>query len=101
MSTCQNYNVVIRTNNKNPLILKKFTVKSPLVIVDSSVNHKMSTIVRESTITRDMHAKIDNWSTEHIHSNKRFHFKEIHYLLLEATVFKSIIQSNGCNNKII
>ena len=52
---------------------------SPLVIVDSSVSLKMSTITRESTISREMQAKIDSWSTEQIHYNERFHYYEIHY----------------------
>ena len=53
-------------------------IQLPLVIVDSSVILKMSTIARESTITREIHAKIDNRSTEHIHYNERFHYYEIH-----------------------
>ena len=53
---------------------------------------KMSTIKRESTITREIQAKIDNWSTEHIHCNERFHYHEIHFYpsanTIEATVPK-------------
>ena len=41
--------------------LKKY-IQSPLVIVDSSVSSKLSTITRESTITKEIHAKIDIWS---------------------------------------
>ena len=44
----------------NPAII--FNVQSPLVIVDSSVSGKLFTITRESTITREIHAKIDIWS---------------------------------------
>ena len=40
---------------------------------------QMSTIKRESTISREIQAKTDNRSTEHIHYNKRFHYYEIHY----------------------
>ena len=39
-------------------------VQSPLVIVDSSVSLKMSTIMRETAISREIHAKIDSWSIE-------------------------------------
>ena len=42
----------------------------PLVIVDSSVIHKMSTVTIESTISREIKASTDNQSTEHIHYNK-------------------------------
>ena len=35
--------------------------------MDSSVSLKISIITRESTITREIRAKIDNSSTEHIH----------------------------------
>ena len=48
-------------------------VQSPLVIVDSSVSGKLSTIKRESTITREIHAKIDIWSAHSIHYNERIH----------------------------
>ena len=37
-------------------------IQSPLIIVDSSVSGKLSTITRESTIAKEIHAKIDIWS---------------------------------------
>ena len=49
-------------------------LQSPLVIVDSSVSGKLSTIMRESTITRETQAKIDIWSTQSIHYNERIHY---------------------------
>ena len=54
-------------------------IQSPPVIVDSSVSLKMSTISRESTIFKEMQAKIDSWSTEQILYYKIFHYYEIHY----------------------
>ena len=49
-------------------IVRESTIKRkiqlPFVIVDSFVSLKMSTIARESTITREIHAKVDNGSTE-------------------------------------
>ena len=54
-------------------------IQSPLVIVDSSVSGKMSTITSNSTITGEIHAKIDNWSAQSVHYNGKFHFYEIHY----------------------
>ena len=53
---------------------KVLKVQSPLVIVDSSISGKLSTITKKSTITREIHAKIDNWSTHSIHYYKRIHY---------------------------
>ena len=55
------------------------SIQSHLIIVDSSVSGKFSTIKRESTIMREMHAKIDNPSAEHNHYNERFHYYKIYY----------------------
>ena len=60
-------------------IKREYVVQSPLVIVDLLVAQKLSTITRYSTITRQKHAKIDNWSHSSIHYIKRFHYYEIHY----------------------
>ena len=49
-------------------------IQLPLVIVDSSVSGKLSTIMRESTITREIHAKIDILSAQSIHYNERIHY---------------------------
>ena len=54
-------------------------VQSPLVIVDSSVSGKMSTITSNSTITGEIHAKIDNQSAQSVHYNEKFHYYAIHY----------------------
>ena len=54
-------------------------VQLPFVIVDTFVSLKMSTIKREFTITKGIHARIDNHSAEHIHNNDRFHYYKIHY----------------------
>ena len=67
-----------------PLEIKDHTVQLPLVIVDSSVSLKKSTIKRESTVMNEIHSKIDNLSAEHIHYNERFHYYKIH-ILPEAT----------------
>ena len=50
-------------------------IQSPLVIVDSSVSSKLSTITRESTIMREIQAEIDNWSAQYIHYIKRIHYQ--------------------------
>ena len=49
-------------------------VQSTLVIVDSSVGGKMSTITSNSTITGEIHAKIDNRSAHSVHYNRKFHY---------------------------
>ena len=54
-------------------------VQSPLVIVDSSVSGKMSTITSNSTITGEIHAKIDNRSRKSVHYNEKFHYYGVHY----------------------
>ena len=59
-------------------------------MVDSSVGLKMSTIARESTISREIHAKIDKLSTEHIHYIKRFHYYEIHYYQRQLYLVKYV-----------
>ena len=69
-----------------------FEIQSPLVIVDSSVSGKMSTITSNSTITGEIHAKIDNQSAQSVHYNEKFHYYEIvHYyerrLYLYSTLF--------------
>ena len=51
----------------------------PLVIVDSSLSGKMSTITSNSTITGEIDAKIDNRSAQSVHYNEKFHYYEIHY----------------------
>ena len=51
-------------------------VQLPLIIVDTFISLKMSTIKRESTITREMHAKIEIWSAQSIPYNKRIHYYE-------------------------
>ena len=61
------------------LLLIKNDVQSPLVIVDSSVSGKMSTITSNSTITEEIHAKIDNRSAQSAHYSEKFHYYEIHY----------------------
>ena len=58
---------------------KPSLIQSPLVIVDSSVCQDLSTIASNSTITGKIHAKIDNWSAQSVHYNKKFHYYEIHY----------------------
>ena len=65
---CKSKNVA----RKNTKIVS--AVQSPLVILDSSVSGKLSTITKESTITREIHAKIDNWSAQSIHYYKRIHY---------------------------
>ena len=42
-------------------------IQSTLVIVDSSVGGKMSTITSNSTITGEIHTKIDNRSAKSVH----------------------------------
>ena len=54
-------------------------IQSPLVIVDSSVCQDLSTITSNSTITGEIHAKIDNRSAQSVHYNGKFHYYEIHY----------------------
>ena len=56
-----------------------YVLQLPLVIVDSSVSGKMSTITSNSTITGEIHAKIDNWSAQSVHYNERFHYYGVHY----------------------
>ena len=55
-------------------VFNTIEVQSPLVIVDSSVSDKLSTITRESTIMREIHARIDIWSAQSIHYNERIHY---------------------------
>ena len=40
--------------------------------MDVDATFKMSIILRESTLMREIHAKIDNQLTEHIHYYERF-----------------------------
>ena len=54
-------------------------VQLPLVIVDSSVGGKMSTIMSNSTITGEIHTKIDNRSAKSVHYNEKFHYYGVHY----------------------
>ena len=54
-------------------------VQSPLVIVDLSVGGKMSTKTSNSTITGEIHAKIDNRSGKSVHYNEKFHYYGVHY----------------------
>ena len=56
-----------------------FLVQSPLVIVDSSVGGKMSTITSNSTITGEINAKIDNRSGKSVHYNEKFFYYGVHY----------------------
>ena len=56
-----------------------FGQKSPLVIVDSSISGKMSTMTSNSTITGEIHTKIDNGSAKSVHYNEKLHYYEIHY----------------------
>ena len=58
-----------------PILAFKKLIQSPLVIVDLSVSGKLSTITRESTIMREIHAKIDIWSAQSIHCNERIHYE--------------------------
>ena len=58
-------------------------IQLPLVIVDSSVILKMSTITIESTIPREIKAKTSNLSTEHISYNEKLHYFEMLYYHLE------------------
>ena len=58
---------------------EELKIQSPLVIVDSSVGGKMSTITSNSTITRELHTKIDNWSAKSVHYNEKFHYYGVHY----------------------
>ena len=53
---------------------QKMVLQLTLVIVDSFVSDKLSTITRESTIMREIYAKIDIWSAQSIHYNKRIHY---------------------------
>ena len=48
------------TLHKKLYYVNLIDVQSPLEIVDSSVSSNLSTITRESTIKREIHAKIDN-----------------------------------------
>ena len=57
----------------------EIVIQSPLVIVDSSVGGKMSTITSNSTITGEIHTKIDNRSAKSVHYNKKFHYYGVHY----------------------
>ena len=54
-------------------VLCRLKVQSPLVIVDSFDSGKLSTVTRESTITREIHAKINIWSNQFIHCNGKIH----------------------------
>jgi len=54
-------------------------VQLTLVIVDSSVGGKMSTITSNSTITGEIHTKIDNRSAKSVHYNEKFHYYGVHY----------------------
>ena len=63
----------------NSFYKSSYEVQSPLVIVDSSVGGKMSPITSNSTITGEIHAKIDNWSAQSVHYNERFHYYGVHY----------------------
>ena len=56
-----------------------YEVQLPLVIVDSFVCRDLSTITSNSTITGEIHAKIDNWSAQFVHYNEKLHYYEIHY----------------------
>ena len=79
-----------KDNPKFDRIFRNFlaVIQSPLVIVDSSVSIRMSIITREYTISREIHAKIGNQSSEHIHYNKRFHYYEIHYYQRRLYLFE-------------
>ena len=54
-------------------------VQSTLVIVDSLVGGKMSTITSNSTIMGEIHTKIDNRSAKSVHYNEKFHYYGVHY----------------------
>ena len=69
-------------------------MQSPLVIVDSFVGLKLSTITKKSTITREIHAKIDNRSSEHIQYNERFHYYDIHYY--QRRLYYCFIPNSAC-----
>ena len=56
-----------------------YLVQSPLLIVDSSVGGKMSTITSNSTIMGEIHTEIDNQSAKSVHYNKKFHYYGVHY----------------------
>ena len=64
---------LLKTNRLSKLI------QSTLVIVDSSVGGKMSTITSNSTITGEIHTKIDNWSAQSVHYYEKFHYYVIDY----------------------
>ena len=61
------------------MCLNKNVVQSPLVIVDLSVCQDLSTKKSNSTITGEIHAKIDNWSAKSVHYNEKFHYYGVHY----------------------
>ena len=61
------------------MLLVEIMIQSTLVIVDTSVGGKMSTITSNSTITGEIHTKIDNRSAKSVHYNEKFHYYGVHY----------------------
>ena len=61
-----NVSVVVHTTLSSSAICSTPVVQSPLVIVDSSVCRDLSTITSNSTITGEIHAKIDNRSAQSV-----------------------------------
>ena len=62
------------SRDSNSIHKCKNEIQSPLVIVDSYVSSKLSTITRESTIKREIYAKTDIWFVQFIHYNNRIHY---------------------------
>ena len=62
--------------------------------MDSSVSSKMSTITSNSTITGEIHAKIDNWSGKSVHYNEKFHYYGVHYY--ERRLYLATVPENEC-----
>ena len=54
-------------------------IQLTLVMVDSFVGGKMSIITSNSTISGEIHAKIDNRSSKSVHYNEKFHYYGVHY----------------------
>ena len=80
---------LLRESLGNVLLKVLTQIQSPLVIVDSSVGGKMSTITSNSTITGEIHAKIDNRSGKSVHYNEKFHYYGVHYY--ERRLYKNVM----------
>ena len=53
----------------------------------------MSTLTSNSTITGEIHTKIDNWSAKSVHYNEKFHYYGVHYY--ERRLYFVISSSEG------